>query len=177
MKGSVRMAVINVTALTDITALIASDRVSPGDVLLLEDGLYFQTVNITKDNIRIIAKGKNAVFYGMGILFNAFILSDVTGVEINGITIPNYSINGILIDFGSGNRIVNNKIYIENTVKNCYGDGFHSFREQDSDNVFVGNTAIGNRGYGMSIQGTNTLLLNNTLIGNGSGGIIIGKGR
>lgn len=176
MKGSVRMAVINVTALTDITGLIASDRVSPGDVLLLEDGLYFQTVNITKDNIRIIAKGKNAVFYGMGILFNAFILSDVTGVEINGITIPNYSISGILIDFGSGNRIVNNKIYIENTVKNCYGDGFHSFREQDSDNVFVGNTAIGNRGYGMSIQGTNNLLLNNTLIDNGSGGVIIGEG-
>jgi len=123
-----------------------------------------------------LAKGNNAVFYGMGILFNAFILSDVTGVEINGITIRNYSISGILIDFGSGNRIVNNKIYIENTVKNCYGDGFHSFREQDSDNVFVGNTAIGNRGYGMSIQGTNSLLLNNTLIDNGSGGIIIGEG-
>ncbi len=35
------MAVINVTPLTDITALIASDAVSPGDVLLLEDGLYF----------------------------------------------------------------------------------------------------------------------------------------
>ncbi|MFY9176976.1 MAG: hypothetical protein WBI74_00985 [Caldicoprobacterales bacterium] len=49
------MAVINVTPLTDITALIASDTVSPGDVLLLQDGLYFQTVNITKDNIRIIA--------------------------------------------------------------------------------------------------------------------------
>jgi len=183
------MAVINVTPLTDITALIASDAVSPG---------------------------KNAVFYGMGILFNAFILSDVSGVEINGITIRNYSISGVLIDFGSGNRIVNNKIYniadygihvfsssanliwkneicrgldgvhlvlgstnnriIENTVKNCYGDGFHSFREQDSDNVFVGNTAIGNRGYGMSIQGTNNLLLNNTLIDNGSGGVIIGEG-
>ncbi|NLN42123.1 MAG: hypothetical protein GX160_09115 [Clostridiales bacterium] len=47
----------------------------------------------------------------MGILFNAFILSDITGVEINGITIRNYSISGVLIDYGSGNRIVNNKIY------------------------------------------------------------------
>ena len=48
------MAVINVTPLTDITTLIASDTVSLV-MLLLQDGLYFQTVNITKDNIRIIA--------------------------------------------------------------------------------------------------------------------------
>ncbi|NLN42124.1 MAG: hypothetical protein GX160_09120 [Clostridiales bacterium] len=69
-----------------------------------------------------------------------------------------------------------NNWIIENTVKNCYGDGFHSFREQDSNNVFVRNTAVGNRGYGMSIQGTNSLLLNNTLIDNGTGGVIIGEG-
>ena len=50
------MAVINVTPLMDITALIASDTVSPGDVLLLEDGLYFQTVNVTKKIYELLPK-------------------------------------------------------------------------------------------------------------------------
>jgi hypothetical protein len=35
------MAVIAVSPTTDISALIASDNVSPGDVLVLEDGEYF----------------------------------------------------------------------------------------------------------------------------------------
>ena len=51
------MAVINVTPLTDITALIASDSVNQGDVLLLDEGIYYQTVIIPKNNIRIKAKG------------------------------------------------------------------------------------------------------------------------
>lgn len=48
MKGSVVMAVINVTPFTDITDLISSDNVNEGDVLLLEEGIYFQTVNVIK---------------------------------------------------------------------------------------------------------------------------------
>ncbi len=58
------MAVINVTPFTDITALIASDNVKEGDVVLLEKGIYFQTVNITKNYIRIVAKGPGVVFDG-----------------------------------------------------------------------------------------------------------------
>lgn len=42
------MAVINVTPFTDITDLISSDNVNEGDVLLLEEGIYFQTVNVIK---------------------------------------------------------------------------------------------------------------------------------
>lgn len=45
------MAVINVTTFDDISAIIASDKVTEGDVLLLEDGIYFQSVNILKNNI------------------------------------------------------------------------------------------------------------------------------
>lgn len=55
------MAVIKVTPIMDITALIASDNVNEGDVLLLEEGIYFQTVNILKDNIRIVAKGPGVI--------------------------------------------------------------------------------------------------------------------
>lgn len=41
------MAVITVSPTTDLFALIASNNVAPGDVLVLEDGEYFQTVNVT----------------------------------------------------------------------------------------------------------------------------------
>lgn len=103
------MAVINVTPLMDITALIASDDVNEGDVLLLEDGIYSQTVNINKNNIRIAAKGSGVIFDGKGSLLTAFMLSDVVGAAIEGIKIRHYRDDSIIIQGGSGNRIVNNK--------------------------------------------------------------------
>ncbi|NLK45001.1 MAG: hypothetical protein GX300_11490 [Tissierellia bacterium] len=81
------MAVINVTPLMDITALIASDNVNEGDVLLLEEGIYYQTVNILKDNIRIVAKGPGVIFDGKSTLLTAFTLSNVSGVTIVGMNI------------------------------------------------------------------------------------------
>ncbi len=104
------MAVIKVTPLTDISALIASDNVNEGDVLLLEEGIYFQTVNIFKNNIRIVAKGPGVIFDGKSTLLTAFTLSNVVGVAIEGINIRHYRSNGILIESGAGNRIVNNTI-------------------------------------------------------------------
>jgi len=104
------MAVINVTPQMDITALIASNNVNEGDIFLLEEGIYFQAVNVSKNYIRIIAKGPGVILYGKGTLSAAFTLSDVTGVAIEGIKIRHYSNNGILIESGSGNRIVDNKI-------------------------------------------------------------------
>lgn len=102
------MAIINLSPTTDITALIDSANVSEGDLLLLEDGEYFQTVFVTKNFIRIVAKGNNVVFNGKSILIGAFNLIDVIGVKISGISIMHYRGNGILLDGGSGNRIVEN---------------------------------------------------------------------
>lgn len=104
------MAVINITPLTDITALIASDSVNEGDVLLLEEGIYYQTVIIPKNNIRIIAKDQKVVFDGKSSLITAFILTNVNGVLIEGISIRHYRADGIVIDGGSGNRIIKNTI-------------------------------------------------------------------
>lgn len=104
------MAIINVTPLTDITELIASDNVNAGDVLLLEDGIYNQSVTIARNNIRIIARGNNVVFDGRSTLTTAFTLQNVTRMVIEGIKIEHYRSNGIQIDGGSGNRIINNKI-------------------------------------------------------------------
>ncbi len=111
------MAVINVTPFTDITSLIASDQINEGDILLLEEGIYFQTVNIIKDNIGIVAKGPGVIFDGKSTLLTAFTLSQVTGVVIQGINIRHYMGEGILIDSGSGNRIINNRL------QNMIGDG------------------------------------------------------
>lgn len=111
------MAIINVTPLTDITDLIASDNVTEGDVLLLEEGIYFQTVNVTKGFIRIVAKGPEVIFDGKNILLTAFTLANVSGVAIEGINIMQYRVNGVLIQGGSGNRIINNKI--NNTLGNA----------------------------------------------------------
>ncbi|NLY38053.1 MAG: hypothetical protein GX044_01980 [Firmicutes bacterium] len=104
------MAVIPVSPQTDITALIASDEVSEGDVLLLENGVYNQIVIVTKNFLRILAGGDGVVFDGGNILLNAFILEEVAGVEINGMKITNYQNNGIHIDGGLGHRIINNEI-------------------------------------------------------------------
>jgi len=104
------MAIINVTPLTDITALIASDNVNAGDVLLLEEGIYFQTVNILKEHIRIAAKGPGVIFDGKSTFFTAFTLSNVVGVGIEGINIRNYRFENIIIRSGSDIRIINNTI-------------------------------------------------------------------
>ncbi len=104
------MAIINVTPQTNISALIAFDDVGEGDVLLLEEGIYFQTVNVVKDNIGIVAKGPKVIFDGRSILTSAFVLSAVGGVVIEGINMRHYRASGILIQAGSGNRIVNNTI-------------------------------------------------------------------
>lgn len=111
LKGSDFVAVINVTPLMDITELIRSNSVNEGDVLLLEEGIYFQTVAVLKNYIRIVAKGPGVIFDGKGILLDAFILPDVVGIGIEGITIRHYRASGILIESGLGHRIVNNKIH------------------------------------------------------------------
>jgi hypothetical protein len=97
--------------------LIASDNVNAGDVLLLEDGIYHQTVNIAKNNIRIAAKGPEVIFDGRSTLGSAFTLSNVTGVVIAGIKMRHYRFNGVLIASGSGNRIIQN--IISNTLSNA----------------------------------------------------------
>jgi len=104
------MAVIPVSPQTDLTALIASDEVSEGDVLLLENGIYNQIVIVTKNFLRIFAGGDSVVFDGGNILLNAFILEEVAGVEINGIKIANYQNDGIHIEGGLAHRIIGNEI-------------------------------------------------------------------
>ena len=197
------MTVINVTPLMDITALIGSDDVKEGDVLLLEEGIYHQTVNIPKDNIRIVAKGDGVIFDGKSSLFTDFILLDVVGMGIEGINIRYYRDSGIIIKFGSGNRIANNRInnlisdgieivgsscnlvwknqvcncssgirlafgstnnwIIENIVKDGFGNGLVASSSTDSNNAFISNAVVRNRGSGLTMFGSNNLLMDNLI--------------
>ena len=102
------MAIINVSPADNLTDLIASNAVSPGDVLLLADGIYTQSVVIGKNDIRIISESGKAVFSGFFILIDGFILNGVTGTLIHGVEIRNYFRNGVFVNGGSANRIVSN---------------------------------------------------------------------
>lgn len=104
------MAVLKITPATDLTTFIASAAVSPGDVLLLDDGVYKQSVIIAKSSVRIVANGNRVVFDGTNTLATGFILSGVTGVELVGLEIMNYTVNGIHISGGMANRILGNRI-------------------------------------------------------------------
>lgn len=104
------MAIINISPDTDITAFIASATVSEGDVLLLAQGTYDQSVIISKNYVRLVSKERKAVFEGSGMLATAFSLNGVTGVEIDGVTIQNYLSIGISVTGGTGNRIIRNQI-------------------------------------------------------------------
>lgn len=200
----------------DITALIGSDDVKEGDVLLLEEGIYYQTVNIPKDNIRIVAKGDGVIFDGKSSLFTDFILLDVVGMGIEGINIRYYRDSGIIIKFGSGNRIANNRInnlisdgieivgsscnlvwknqvcncssgirlafgstnnwIIENIVKDGFGNGLVASSSTDSNNAFISNAVVRNRGSGLTMFGSNNLLMDNLITDNGEG-VVIHDGR
>lgn len=165
-EGSDVMAVINVTPLTDINALIASDNVDPGDVLLLDEGIYFQTVNIQKNYIRIAAKGPGVIFEGKSMLSTAFALSNVVGVAIEGISIRNYRGIGLLIESGSGNRIVNNKLsnMINNGIELITSSGNLIWRNEVCSCL---------EGIRLTFGSTNNWIIQNIVRENGDDGFVI----
>ncbi|MDF2655939.1 MAG: putative cell surface glycoprotein [Bacillota bacterium] len=145
------MAIINVSPANNLTELIASDAVSQGDVLLLADGIYTQSVVIGKNDIRIISLSGKAVFSGFFILLDGFVLNEVTGTLIHGVEIRNYLRNGILVTRGSANRIVSNSItevggtgvLITNSAENLVWK--NKISEVGSDGILMISGSTGNR--------------------------------
>lgn len=71
---------------------------------------------------------------------------------------------------------------IENTVKECASHAFETVFSTESNNAFIANTTIGNRGEGFNIFGSNNLVLNNLsdnvlgiLVQSGNGSMAIGN--
>lgn len=88
----------------------AVDSASPGDVILVANGTYREEVTISTSNIRIIARGDKVFLDGGNTLHTAFQLSSVTGVEINGFRISNYTERGIELSASNFNFITHNII-------------------------------------------------------------------
>ena len=106
------MAIINVTSNSSLANPIQNgiDKAQKGDLILVESGIYNEELIITKDNIRILAKGNSVIIDGGGIKDIALELRNVKDVEIKGFIIRNFQRDGIVIKGGEDNQILDNKI-------------------------------------------------------------------
>lgn len=141
----------------------AVDAAQPGDIILVESGIYNEQVTITKSNIMIIG-AKGAVLDGQFRLSFGFILNGVTNVLIRSFTIKNYNLDGITCLIGSNNRIIRNRL-MDNVEF-----GISTFTSPR--NRIVENTVFGSGSYGMYLSGSsNSKVDGNRVSSNGSFGI------
>jgi parallel beta-helix repeat protein len=96
----------------DFTTIQAAvNAASPGATILVCAGTYQESVTITKNDLRIRAKGSPGavVLDGMAqTLLAGFYIQNASGILINGFRIQNFHEAGILLDNGDGNRIRQN---------------------------------------------------------------------
>jgi parallel beta-helix repeat protein len=96
----------------DFTTIQAAvTAASPGTTILVCAGTYHEPVTITKNDLRILAKGARGavVLDGLGeTLMAGFYIQNASGILINGFRIQNFHEAGILLDNGDGNRIRKN---------------------------------------------------------------------
>jgi parallel beta-helix repeat protein len=94
-----------------MTIQAAVTAASPGATILVCAGTYQESVTITKNDLRIRAKGSPGavVLDGMAqTLLAGFYIQNASGILINGFRIQNFHEAGILLDNGDGNRIRKN---------------------------------------------------------------------
>ena len=134
--------------------MIASDNVNEGDVFLLEEGIYFQTVNISKNSIRITAKGSRVIFDGKGTKATAFL---VTNDYRNCFVGENYIVcndrEGI-IDNGDFGMFQNNEISYNGDI----GITLNTF---SVGNLVMDNKLVCNIQKNINYNGTGNNLINN----------------
>jgi parallel beta-helix repeat protein len=96
----------------DFTTIQAAvDAASPGATILVCPGTYQESVTITKNDLRIRAKGApgSVVLDGMAeTLLAGFYIHNASENLISGFRIQNFHEAGILLDNGDGNRIRKN---------------------------------------------------------------------
>jgi parallel beta-helix repeat protein len=125
----------------DFTTIQAAvDAASPGATILVCGGTYQESVTITKNDLRIRAKGKpgTVVLDGAGeTLFAGFYIQNASGNLITGFRIQNFHEAGILLDNGDGNRIR------KNVTTGAHHDGIE-LRVGSSGNRIEHNRSIDN---------------------------------
>src|SRR5919201_2821378 len=125
----------------DFTTIQAAvTAAAPGATILVCPGTYRESVTITKNDLRIRAKGAPGavVLDGMAqTLFAGFYIQNASGILINGFRIQNFHEAGILLDNGDGNRIR------KNITTGAHHDGIE-LRQGSSGNRIVRNRSIDN---------------------------------
>jgi parallel beta-helix repeat protein len=125
----------------DFTTIQAAvDAASPGARILVCAGTYPESVTITKNDLRIRAKGAPGAVVLDGIaqtLFAGFYIQNASGTLIDGFRIQNFHESGILLDNGDGNRIR------KNVTTSAHHDGIE-LRLGSSGNRIEHNRSIDN---------------------------------
>jgi hypothetical protein len=145
-----KMAIIRVkTNYSTIQAAV--DAAFPGDVILVENGIYNEQVTINKSFIKIIGEDQT-ILDGQMNLSVGFILNNTSGVVIKSFIIKNFRSDGIDI-LGSGNANIIEKtqisdvnyygIYLTSSVVNCQITG---------SNISGANLGIYNLSSNLSIE-------------------------
>jgi parallel beta-helix repeat protein len=125
----------------DFTTIQAAvTAASPGTTILVCAGTYQESVTITKNDLRIRAKGApgTVVLDGMAeTLLAGFYIQNASGNLIQGFRIQNFHEAGILLDNGDGNRIR------KNVTTGAHHDGIE-LRLGSSGNVIEHNRSVDN---------------------------------
>jgi parallel beta-helix repeat protein len=122
------------------TIQAAVNAASPGTTILVCAGTYQESVTISKNDLRIRAKGAPGavVLDGMAqTLLAGFYIQNASGTLIKGFRIQNFHEAGILLDNGDGNRIR------KNVTTGAHHDGIE-LRLGSSGNRIEHNQAIDN---------------------------------
>jgi parallel beta-helix repeat protein len=182
----------------DFTTIQAAvNAASPGATILVCAGTYQESVTITKNDLRIRAKGApgSVVLDGMAqTLLAGFYIQNAGGNLISGFRIQNFHEAGILLDNGDGNRIrknvttgahhdgievrlgssgnlIEHNLVIDNLASNACGI---QIRDAGSTaNVVRHNKAINNNwGIRIGLGATNNTVFHNRAVNNRAFGIL-----
>ncbi len=145
----------------------AVNAASPGDTILVADGVYNESVHMTTDFVRVIAVGKDVVLDGSNNPATSvgFRLVGVNGVAVEKFRIANYPYAGVWISGGGFNRIAHNKVL---------SSGGNNIELDDSTgNVLWKNELIGAGADGIDLAGSSSNWIVENKIRNSSRGIDI----
>ena len=162
------------------TIQAAVDNATTGDTIIVRDGTYVETVNVSKPLTLKSENGSANCIVDAGGNESAITLS-ADGITLDGFTVINTSWknvsssnNTLLVITGKGGIYVssnNNKLLNNNALNNSY-NGIDL--RYSSNNTLLNNNASNNYHYGINLRySSNNMLSNNNASNNGYNGIYL----